>query len=160
MVIGIIRLERLISKFNRRHHVLVSKFSVGLKSLLHQDLSEPDYYDDFVYKFKKIMGRTDFSYQCRKMIIHHKRIGYDLNVKRQSARWVINPITVVTLLHALIARLWIGRHTLWWPRPKAIHFSWLGPELFFSVAWSTGALLLLQISSGVVCLADQGSPSI
>ena len=63
MVIGIISLERLISKFNRRHHELVSKFNVGLKSLLHQDLSEPDYYGDFVYKFKKIMGRTDCSYQ-------------------------------------------------------------------------------------------------
>ena len=30
----------------------------------------------------------------RKIIIRHKRIGYDLNVKRQSAYLVINPITV------------------------------------------------------------------
>ena len=40
------------------------------------------------------MGRTDFSDQFRKIIIHHKRIGYDLNVMRQSACLVINPITV------------------------------------------------------------------
>ena len=40
------------------------------------------------------MGRTDFSDQFRKIIIHHKRIGYDLNVMRQSAYLVINPITV------------------------------------------------------------------
>ena len=46
-----------------------------------------------VYKFKKIMGRTDFSDQFRK-IIRHKRIGYDLNVTRQSACLVDNPITV------------------------------------------------------------------
>ena len=40
------------------------------------------------------MGRTDFSDQFRKVIIRHKRIGYDLNVMRQSAFLVINPITV------------------------------------------------------------------
>ena len=37
-------------------------------------------YGDFVYKFKKIMGRTDFSDQFRKIIICHKSIGYDFNV--------------------------------------------------------------------------------
>ena len=26
-------------------------------------------------------------------------------------------------------RRWVGRQTLCWPRLKAIHFSWLGPEL-------------------------------
>ena len=36
-----------------------------------------EFYGDFVYKFKKNMGRTDFYYQFRKMIIRHKRIGYD-----------------------------------------------------------------------------------
>ena len=40
------------------------------------------------------MERTDFSDQFRKIIIRHKRIGYDLNVIRQSACLVINPITV------------------------------------------------------------------
>ena len=40
------------------------------------------------------MGRTDFSYQFRKIIIRHKRIGYDLNVMRPSACLVNNPITV------------------------------------------------------------------
>ena len=65
---------------------LVSKFYVGLKSLLRQGLSEPEFYGD-----KNITGRTDF----RKVIIHvhHKRIGYNLNVMRQSACLVINPIT-------------------------------------------------------------------
>ena len=40
------------------------------------------------------MGRTDFSDQFRKIIIRRKRIGYDLNVMRQSACLVINQITV------------------------------------------------------------------
>ena len=73
---------------------MISKFIVGLKSLLHQGLSDPEFYGDLVYKFEKIMGRTDFSDQFRKIIINHKRIGYDSNVMRQSACLVITPITV------------------------------------------------------------------
>ena len=76
------KLITAFSKFYRRNYELISKFNVGLKSLLHQGLSEPEFYGDLVYKFKKIMGRTDFSDQFRKIIIRHKRIGYDLNVTR------------------------------------------------------------------------------
>ena len=44
---------------------------------LYQGLSQP-FYGYLVYKFKKFMGRTDFSDQLRIIIIllHHKRIGY------------------------------------------------------------------------------------
>ena len=55
------KLRKAFSKLYRRHDDLVSKFNVGLKSLLHQGLSEPEFYGDLVYKFKTIMGRTDFS---------------------------------------------------------------------------------------------------
>ena len=37
---------------------------------------------------------TDFSDQFRKNMMRHKLIGYNLNVMRQSACLVINPITV------------------------------------------------------------------
>ena len=60
----------------------IIKVNVGLNSLLHQGLSKPEFYGYLVYKFKKILGRTDFSDQIRKITIHHKRIGYDLNVMR------------------------------------------------------------------------------
>ena len=73
---------------------MISKFNVGLKSLLLQGLSEPEFYGDLVYKFKKIRGMTDFSDQFRKIVMRYKRIGYNLNVMRQSACLVINPITV------------------------------------------------------------------
>ena len=73
---------------------MISKFNVGLKSLLHQSLSEPEFYVDLVYKFKKNRGMTDFSDQFRKIIMRNKRIGYNLNVMRQSACLVNYPITV------------------------------------------------------------------
>ena len=78
------KFRKYFCKFYRRHHELVSKFNVRLKSLLHQGLSEPELYGDLIYKFKKIMGRTDVFDQFRKLIIRHKRIGYELNVMRQS----------------------------------------------------------------------------
>ena len=85
---GYHKLRKTFSKFYRRHYELVSKFNVGLKTLLHQGLSEPDFYGDLVYKVKKIVGRADFSDQFR------KRIGYNINITRQSACLVFNPITV------------------------------------------------------------------
>ena len=46
------KLKKALSKFYRQNHELVSKFNIGLKSLLHQGLSEPEFYGDLVYKFK------------------------------------------------------------------------------------------------------------
>ena len=77
--------RKTFSKFYRRHYELVSKFSVGLKTLLHQGLSEPEFYGDLVYKLKKNVGRAEFSDQFRKVIVHYKRIGYNINIMRQSA---------------------------------------------------------------------------
>ena len=46
-------LRKTFSKFNRPYYEMVSKFNVGLKTLLHQGLSEPEFYADLVYKLKK-----------------------------------------------------------------------------------------------------------
>ena len=68
--------------------------NVGLKTLLSEGLSEPEFYGDLVYKFKKLKGINDFSFQFRKIITRYRRIGYNLNVMRQSACLVFNPIMV------------------------------------------------------------------
>ena len=73
---------------------MISKFQVGLKSLLRQGLSEPDFYGDLVYKLKKIVGSNSFSVQFIKIISHYKKIGYNINVLQQTACLVVNPITV------------------------------------------------------------------
>ena len=74
------KLRKAFSKFYRRHSDLVSKFNVGLKSLLQQGLSEPEFYGDVVYKFRKIYPCNDFSAQFRKIILWYKKIGYNINV--------------------------------------------------------------------------------
>ena len=42
------KLRKVVSKFYRRHYELISKFNDGLKSILHQGLSEPEFYGDLV----------------------------------------------------------------------------------------------------------------
>ena len=42
------KLRKAFSKFYRRHYELISKFNVGFKSLLHQGLTEPEFYGDLV----------------------------------------------------------------------------------------------------------------
>ena len=49
--IGIINFEKTISKFYRRLYELISKFNVGLKTLLREGLSEPGFYCDLFYEF-------------------------------------------------------------------------------------------------------------
>ena len=61
------KLQKTFSKFYCQHYKLVSKFNVGFKTLLHQGLSEPEFYGDLVYKFKNIIDRADFSDQFRKI---------------------------------------------------------------------------------------------
>ena len=88
------KLRKTFSKFYRRHYELISKYNVGLKTLLSEGLSEPEFYGDLVYKLKKLKGINDFSLQFGKIITRYRRIGYNLNVMRQSACLVFNPIMV------------------------------------------------------------------
>ena len=44
-----------------------------------------------------IQSRADFSDQFRKIIVRYKRIGCNINIMRQSACLVFNPITVNNL---------------------------------------------------------------
>ena len=88
------KLRKTFSKFYRRYYDLISKFQIGLKSLLRQRLSEPEFYGDLVYKLKNIVGSDIFSAQFIKVISHYKKIGYNINVLQQTACLVVNPITV------------------------------------------------------------------
>ena len=147
------KLRKTFSKFYRRHYELVSKFNVGLKTLLHQGLSEPEFYGDLVYKFKKIVGRVDFCDQFRKIIVRYKRIGYNINIMRQSACLVFNPITVNNFA-SLFNCTPVGRASdNDGPDIKLFILVGLGRSFFvccLAHRGSTVGFLLLQCSSGVV----------
>ena len=105
------KLRKTFSKFYRRYYDLSSKFQVGLKSLLRQGLSESDFYDDLVYKLKKIVGSYYFSAQFIKIISHYKKIGYNINAtdsmlgSQPNHGWQL-------YFPLLIARRWVGLQTL------------------------------------------------
>ena len=67
------KLRKAFSKFYWRHFDLVSKYNVGSKTLLLQGLSEPEFSGDLVYKFRKIIGKYDFPYHFKKLIVRYKK---------------------------------------------------------------------------------------
>ena len=72
----------------------MSKYNVGLKRLLLKGLSESEFYGDLVYKFRKIIGKNNFPYHFKQIIVRYKKIGYNIDVLRQTACLVVNPIKV------------------------------------------------------------------
>ena len=77
---GYHKLRKTFTKFYRQYYDLISKFQIGLKSLLCQGLSEPEFYGDLVYRLKKIVGSDNFSAQFIKIISNYKKIRYNINV--------------------------------------------------------------------------------
>ena len=49
------KLHKTFSKFYRRYYDLIPKFQIGLKSLLRQGLSEPEFYGYLVYELALII---------------------------------------------------------------------------------------------------------
>ena len=47
------KLRKAFSKFYLRHSALIEKYSVSLKTLLQKGISEPEFYSDLVYRFRK-----------------------------------------------------------------------------------------------------------
>ena len=88
------KLRQAFSKFYRRHFHLVSKYNVRLKTLLLQGLSEPEFYGDLVYISRKIFGKYDFPNHFKKIIVRYKKIGYNIDVLRQTGCLVVHPIKV------------------------------------------------------------------
>ena len=89
------KIRKAFSKFYLRHFDIVSKYNVGLKTLLLlEGLSESEFYGDLVYKFRKIIGKNDFPDHFKKIIVRCKKIGYNINVLRQTTCLVVNPVKV------------------------------------------------------------------
>ena len=88
------KIRKAFSKFYHRHSELIVKYNIGLKTLLQQGISELIFYGDLVYKFKRIVGKPNFSDQLQKIVKRYIRVEYNLDVMQQSACLVLNPITI------------------------------------------------------------------
>ena len=88
------KIRKSFSKLYHSHSEFIVKYNIGLKTFLQQGISEPIFYGDLVYKFKRIVGKPNFSDQFKKIVKRYIRVGYNLDIRRQSACLVLNPITV------------------------------------------------------------------
>ena len=106
------------------------------------------------------MDRTDFADQFRKLIIRHKRIGYDLNVVRQSACLVINPIVInfAALFNCTSVDRASDSMMAYDDLKLFILVGWDRSSSF--VAWSTGAQLMIFCVRLPVVLFDRPGISI
>ena len=86
--------SKAFSKFYRRHFELIEKYHVSLKKLMQQGICNPECYGDLVHKFRKIIGNPNFSNLSKRIVNLFKRAGYTLNIMRQTACLVFNPIMV------------------------------------------------------------------
>ena len=59
---------------------------------MQQGICNPEFYVDLVYKFKKTIGNPNFSDLFKRVVNRFKRTGYTLDIMRQTAYIVFNPI--------------------------------------------------------------------
>ena len=59
-----------------------------------QSLSEHEFYGGLVYKLRKIIGKNDFPNHFKEIIVRYKKVGYNIDVLRQTVCLVVNPIKV------------------------------------------------------------------
>jgi hypothetical protein len=88
------KLRKYFKQFYNRNFDLISKFNGDLKTLLRQEISQPDFYGDVVFKIRKILGHFNFSVVFTKLIKRFIKQGYDPTILRHTACLVFNPFTV------------------------------------------------------------------
>ena len=72
---------------------LIVTYTICVRTLLQQVVSEPVFYGDLIYKFKTIERKPKIR-DGFKAIIKHKRVVNDMDIMRQSSCLVLNQITV------------------------------------------------------------------
>ena len=68
------KIRKAFSKFYHRHSELIVKYNIGFKTLLQECILKPIFYGDLVYKFKRIVGKPNFSDQFKKIIKRYIKV--------------------------------------------------------------------------------------
>ena len=66
------KIRKAFSKLYHRHSELIVKYNIRLKTFLQHGISEPIFYGDLVYKFKRIVGNPYLSDQLKKIVKRYK----------------------------------------------------------------------------------------
>ena len=110
------------------------------------------------YFLWKIIGTADFFSTIQRRLSRYKKIGYNMDILRQTA-CVVHPIMVDSILcPSLIARRWVGAQTKWRLPSKSVSDGWCltinvcgwayrSPVCGFLVFWLQMAIELFALSS-------------
>ena len=74
------KIRQVFYKFCFRHSELIVNYNTGLKTLLQQGILGPMFYGEFVYKFKRNVGESNFSDQFKKIVKRYIRVEYNLDI--------------------------------------------------------------------------------
>ena len=78
------------TKFYYRHSELIVKYNICLRTLLQRGISEPVFLWQFSLYILRIVGNPNCIDQIKTIIKHYKRVGYNMDIMRQSACLVVN----------------------------------------------------------------------
>ena len=94
MLLTSIIAKMITAKLLKQGYRCHRKNHVSLKKLMQQGICNQEFFGDLVYKFKKIIGNPNFSDLFKCIVNRFKRAGYALDIMRQTACLVFNPIMV------------------------------------------------------------------
>ena len=86
------KLRTAVFKLYRRYSELMFKYNIGKQE---EGLLEPAFDSDLVHKFGKIIGKTYFSEQLKKIVTCYKKIGYNKDILRQTACMVLIQLLLI-----------------------------------------------------------------
>ena len=93
------------------HFELIKKYHASLNKLMQQGICNPEFYGDLGHKFKKIIVNPNFSDLFKRIVNRFKRVGYTLDILRQTASLVLTKLWLKAMLHPSVARRWFRPQT-------------------------------------------------
>ena len=97
------KLRKASSKFYRRHSALVEKYSVSLKTLLQQGISESGFYGDLMYRFRKKLGKKKVRENSRECH-NHKPQPFPDPKRKKKPKYKPNKRTKSTKISSLFPK--------------------------------------------------------
>ena len=76
--------------------MILEKYNVGLKKLLQQGISDPVFYGDIVYRFRKNVGKSIF-FETIQKVLSVIKIVYNIDISRlmtKPTKWHVRPAKI------------------------------------------------------------------
>ena len=100
--ISTIKFVKLFSKFYYRYSELIVKYYICIKTLLQKGISEPVFYRDLVYKFKRIVGNPNLGDPFKRLLNVIKELDTTWILCNSLHAWLLTQSRFIAMVSALI----------------------------------------------------------